>query len=227
MQWTVLIPIKALPAAKSRLMDATDGEQAHQRLVQAIRQDTLAAAATALGVARVVAVVDVAGMVDLQVDVAGTLDLLCFVQSAPGLNVALGEADRWARERWQDDGVAALVGDLPALRPADLAGALAAAARYHRAFVPDASGTGTTLLAATGGIPLEPSFGLDSAARHAVTAERLEAGAGLRGDVDTARDLAVALRLGVGAATRALLGVDPGLRAYCDSRFPAAGTTVR
>jgi 2-phospho-L-lactate/phosphoenolpyruvate guanylyltransferase len=237
--WTVLIPIKALPGAKSRLTDATDGQHAHHRLVEAIRQDTFAAAATATGVARVVAVVDLPGTVELPstnsmpadaggtVELPATVELHSFVQSVTGLNAALGEADRWARDRWPDDGVVALVGDLPALRPADLAGALAAAEPFRRAFVPDVSGAGTTLLAAAAGIPLEPRFGPDSAARHAVGAERLEAAAGLRLDVDTSDDLVAALRLGVGVASRALLGADPGLSGSFASQLPATGTTSR
>src|SRR5436305_745035 len=46
--------------------------------------------------------------------------------------------------------VAALSSDLPALRPQELAAALAAAAAADRCFVADAAGTGTTLLTAVG-----------------------------------------------------------------------------
>jgi 2-phospho-L-lactate guanylyltransferase len=71
--------------------------------------------------------------------------------------------------------------------------------------VPDAPGTGTTLLTALPGTPLRPAFGTGSAGRHAGAAVRLDAAAGLRHDVDTAEDLATAAGLGAGPATAAFL----------------------
>ncbi len=93
----------------------------------------------------------------------------------------------------------ALTGDLPALRPADLALALAGLpVRARRGFVPDAAGTGTALLAAPPGVALDPRFGPGSAAAHAASgAVRLDGGwPTLRQDVDTAADLAAAPRWG-------------------------------
>jgi 2-phospho-L-lactate/phosphoenolpyruvate guanylyltransferase len=191
-RWTVVIPLKALPEAKSRLLPASADPAAHRRLVEAIRADTMAAARKAAGVARMLLVADRPGVQD------------SIVQSRPGLNAALAEAADHAMSNWPDDGVAALVGDLPALRPDELAAALAMAAEHPRSFVPDAAGTGTTLLAAAPGTALEPAFGLDSAARHAAWAAPLEAGAGLRHDVDTADDLLAAAGLGLGPATAAI-----------------------
>jgi 2-phospho-L-lactate guanylyltransferase len=126
------------------------------------------------------------------------------VQTRRGLNAALAEAAEHAVHRWPADGVAALVGDLPALRPAELATALAAATEHPQSFVPDAAGTGTTLLAATPGSSLRPAFGLDSAARHTAWAVPLDAAPGLRHDVDTAADLRSAAALGLGPATSAV-----------------------
>jgi 2-phospho-L-lactate/phosphoenolpyruvate guanylyltransferase len=185
--------VKALPEAKSRLLPATADPAAHRRLVEAIRADTVAAAGAADGVARVLLVADRPGLPG------------AFVQTRPGLNAALAEAAEHAAASWPDDGVAALVGDLPALRPADLAAALFAAAGQPRSFVPDAPGTGTTVLTALPGTCLQPAFGTESAARHAAVAAALEAAPGLRHDVDTAEDLAAAAELGLGAATSALL----------------------
>jgi 2-phospho-L-lactate guanylyltransferase len=204
-RWTVMIPAKALPEAKSRLLPATADPAGHRALVQAIRADTRAAARASDGVARVLFVVDRAdGFVG---------DDPVLVQSAPGLNAALAEAAEQAAQLWPEDGVAALVGDLPALQPDDLAAALATAATHPRSFVPDAAGTGTTLLTATPGTSLEPQFGNGSAARHRADAWELTAGAGLRHDVDTAQDLHSAAALGLGPATAAVLG--------------ASGVTVR
>jgi 2-phospho-L-lactate guanylyltransferase len=193
--WTVVIPAKALPEAKSRLASVSDGPEAHRRLVEAIRADTIAAARSAEGVARVVVVVDRPGP-----------DTDALVQTSPGLDAAVSEGAAHASRHWPADGVAALVGDLPALQPAELAAALRAAAEHARAFVPDASGTGTTLLAATPGHSLRPQFGLGSAERHQVHAMPIDAGPGLRNDVDDAADLHAAAALGLGDATAAELG---------------------
>jgi 2-phospho-L-lactate guanylyltransferase len=192
-RWTVVIPAKSLPEAKSRLAPASSDPQAHRRLVEAIRADTTAAAGAADGVARVLMVSD---------RPAGDGVL---VQSAPGLNAALAEAADFAARSWPADGVAALVGDLPALRAAELADALTRAAGHPRAHVPDAAGTGTTLLTARPGVALAPAFGAGSAARHAADSVPLPGGDGLRHDVDTAEDLRAAAGLGVGPATAAVL----------------------
>ena len=102
-----------------------------------------------------------------------------------------------------------MAGDLPALRPAELALVLRAAATSGEAFVPDAAGTGTTLYAAGPGVAFRPAFGPGSRDRH------LAAGAveldlpdlrGLRQDVDTRADLELAADLGLGPRTLAALG---------------------
>lgn len=104
--------------------------------------------------------------------------------------------------------VAVLLGDLPALRPADLEGALAAASTFSRAVVVDAEGTGTTLLTASAGVSLDPAFGAGSAAEHvrrghvALDVPDLS---GLRQDVDRLGDLAAVAELGTGRATSQVL----------------------
>jgi 2-phospho-L-lactate guanylyltransferase len=199
-QWTVVIAIKGLAEAKSRLLGASTDPASHWRLVRAIRQDTMDAARSAAGVARILVVTDrpaVPGADPESADVT-------IVQSAPGLNVAVGEAAGYANARWPADGVAALVGDLPALRPDELAAALAEAGDHPSAYVPDADGTGTTLLTARPGRILRPRFGPGSAEAHARSAFALRAGQGLRLDVDTAADLRAAAALGLGPAVRAL-----------------------
>lgn len=195
MRWTVLIPVKALPAAKSRLLDASVDVAGHERLVRAIRADTCNAARSSADVARLVIVVD-------QGD--GGEDLV-FVQTRPGLNAALEDAAAYAAQRWPADGIAALVGDLPALRSNELTATLGTAAAHERAFTADADTTGTTLLAATPGVALRPAFGAGSAGRHAAIATALVAPPGLRRDVDTTADLRSAVVLGVGPLTRAAL----------------------
>jgi 2-phospho-L-lactate guanylyltransferase len=194
----VLVPIRALPSAKSRLAPSVPVELFEQ-LVSAIRADTLAAARASAPVARVVVVGDQPG------------DGITLVQRSPGLNGALRDGAAHAREHWPAEGVAALVGDLPAVRPDELAAALDAAAGHDAAFVPDRTGTGTTLLTARPGTDLDPRFGDGSAARHGAFAARLEAGAGLRHDVDTAEDLAAAALVGLGEHTAAVVHGDEAL----------------
>jgi 2-phospho-L-lactate/phosphoenolpyruvate guanylyltransferase len=202
-QWTVLVPVKALPAAKSRLAGFSADADAHARLVHAIRDDTLRAARSAPGVARVVRISNT-------VDVDHEL-----LQRRPGLNAALHEGARHAHDRWPTDGVAALVGDLPALTCGELARALAVAAEHETAFVADAAGTGTTLLTALPSQTLDPRFGRGSAARHGKQAAALPAGPGLRQDVDTADDLRAALLLGVGPSTLAALAEQTSFVGRC------------
>lgn len=198
LRWTVLVPVKALPNAKSRLTGFSRDAEAHARLVQAIRADTLRAARGADRVARVLRIGDRPG---------GEHDLL---QAHPGLNAAILDGARHARAYWPEDALAVLVGDLPALIAAELDAALAVAVAHERGFVADASGIGTTLLTALPAAHLHPQFGPGSAARHATRATPLPAGPGLRRDVDTADDLRAALALGVGPRTLAVLAAARG-----------------
>jgi 2-phospho-L-lactate guanylyltransferase len=89
---------------------------------------------------------------------------------------------------------------------------LAAASASERAYLPDATGIGTTMLHAGAGVLLGPHFQGRSAAAHhssgatALTDVRLgTAVPDARRDVDTEVDLADAAGLGLGDATRALL----------------------
>jgi 2-phospho-L-lactate guanylyltransferase len=205
-RWTVVVPIRALPSAKTRLARDLSVEQ-HALLVDAIRADTLATIRAADDVARVLIVADKDG------------PEISLVQHSPGLNGALRDGWAHATQRWPGDGVVALVGDLPALRRAELTGALRQASERPRSFVRDADGTGTTLLAVTAGTALHPQFGVGSAARHAGSgAVALDAGPGLRQDVDTIDDLAVAVALGVGERTASI--ADSSLTAQ---RSPSRG----
>jgi 2-phospho-L-lactate/phosphoenolpyruvate guanylyltransferase len=199
-RWSLVVPAKRLGAAKTRLAPLTGGGLGlHADLVLALLADTVAAARDCPAVADVVVVTDDARA-------AATVRALGArtVPDEPdrGLNPALAHGARASG----GDAVAALSSDLPALRTAELAAALAAAALAPRCFVTDAAGTGTTLLTAAG-VPLDPRFGRDSAAAHAgAGAVPLDGDwPGLRRDVDTPADLAAAVRLGVGTATAALL----------------------
>lgn len=198
-----MIPLKPLARAKSRLADtAADGLR--PGLALAFAQDTVAAA-TACPAVRDVAVVTDDALAGRELAALGAR----IVRDEPGggLNAALAHAAAAVRSSHPDSAVAALNADLPALRPAELARVLDAAAQFPRAFLPDAAEIGTTLLAACPGRELRPAFGLDSRARHRASGAvelNLAGVDSVRQDVDTGADLRTALALGVGPRTAAM-----------------------
>lgn len=206
----LIVPVKRLPEAKSRLRGAAgDDPAAHARLALALARDTVAAARAARLVRRLLVVSSdpevAAGFAAIGVEVVPD-------GPVPGLNAAYAHGAALLRARRPDGPVGALQADLPALRPAELDAAIAAAPRVGRAFCADAGGTGTTLLLAAAGAALRPEFGIGSAVAHAASgAVALDGGwPGLRCDVDTADDLRAACALGVGTHTAAVLC--PGAR---------------
>jgi 2-phospho-L-lactate guanylyltransferase len=201
--WQVVVPVKRLDGAKSRLSTRPAGQR--RDLALAFALDTVAAALTAPGVAAVHIVTDDGIVADALREVGAQV---IHDASGGGLNAALLHAELELRREVSASAIVALAGDLPALRPDQLGRALALASAHDRSFVPDAAGTGTTLLAVLGGVALDPRFGDRSCAAHAASgAVRLDpaAAAGLRRDVDTEVDLWDAVRLGVGPATAAAL----------------------
>lgn len=198
--WTVVVPVKRLGVAKSRLRGALP-RVPHEELALALAADTVGAVRACPAVARVLVVTD-DPRVAAEATAAGAE-----VTPDPeaGLNAAFRHGAAVAGPRAP---VAGLTADLPALRPAELAAALRAVpADGVRGFVADAPGSGTVLLAAPPGVPLAPRFGPGSAAAHTASGALPLAGGWptLRRDVDTAADLAAAARLGVGPRTTALL----------------------
>jgi 2-phospho-L-lactate guanylyltransferase len=229
--WTVLLPVKVLARAKSRL--AVLAGDRRRELALALASDTVTAVLACPEVARVVVVTSdpVAGPLLAALGAVvvpdapagrpagrgnrGTLDG-ADVTGALGdlgvqdlLNAALRHGAAAAARRWPGTGLAALTADLPAVSPAELAGALRDAARSPgpASFVPDAAGVGTTLYAVRPGGEFRPLFGGASRARHAAagaTELDVDVMTGLRRDVDTPDDLREALTLGAGPRTTAL-----------------------
>jgi len=202
----VVVPVKRLQVAKSRLYAPGRPRPDHAALALALVVDTVAAAGAAAAVARVLVVTDDPAAA-AAVRAAGAL----VVGDEPdaGLNPALAYGAGRAAATDPAAGVALLSADLPALRPAELTAALTAAAGHPRSFVPDAAGGGTTLLAARPGVPVDPRYGPGSAAAHLASGAVGLAGdwPSLRRDVDTAADLVAAAALGLGPATRAWTAV--------------------
>ncbi|WP_406839042.1 2-phospho-L-lactate guanylyltransferase [Streptomyces sp. AHU1] len=202
MRWTLVIPLKPLTRAKSRLAD-TASEALRPGLALAFAQDTVAAA---LACAAVKGVAVVTGDALAGRELAALGAHIVADEPAGGLNAALAHGAEAVRARDPESAVAALNADLPALRPLELARVLAAAGEFPRAFLADAAAIGTTLLAASPGRELRPAFGGDSRARHRASGAaelRLDAVDSVRRDVDTREDLRAALALGVGPRTAA------------------------
>ncbi|WP_114454929.1 2-phospho-L-lactate guanylyltransferase [Halopolyspora algeriensis] len=203
----LLVPIKPLHLAKSRLLGAVGRERgrsrAHASLVTAVTLDTVSAARRTPQVHRVVAVTSDPELTST-LRAAGVAVLPD--SPAAGLNAALRHADGVLRRSSPEVRTGALQADLPALRPDEL-GAAVEAAGTRRAFCPDRQGTGTTLLLAGHNGPLDPRFGPGSATTHGDSGAVLLDGPweSLRCDVDTGVDLKAAIELGLGSHTRAHL----------------------
>lgn len=197
--WSLVVPVKLLSRAKSRLAALAGADR--QRLALAVAVDTVSAAVACSVVRSVVVVTDdpVAAPALAALGARVVPDV-----PGAGLNPALRYGAGLAMADAGQLGVGALSADLPALRPDELGRVLDAAGRWPCAFLPDTAGTGTTLYTAQSGTAFQPAFGPGSRARH------LDAGAyelvppgvtTVRQDVDTPADLDAALRLGVGPRT--------------------------
>lgn len=208
--WTVVIPVKGLSAAKSRLDSPLRSELALAFALDVVTvalecvdavlvvtsDDAVAAAVSALG-ARVVAEAP---------DAADSLNDAS--DAADPLNDAVRAGVLAAAALAPHASVAALTSDLPSLTADALAAALDLAERHPLALVTDAAATGTTMITARPGLMLDPRFGPDSRRRHEAGGHVLVAvddGSRLRHDVDDAADLDIARALGVGPHTRAAL----------------------
>ncbi len=208
----MVIPVKPVSVGKSRLRGAVP-EASHEALALALARDTVAAVLACPEVGEALVVTDDPVVAEVVTALGARV-----APDAPGngLNPAIryGESGFPARS-WR----AALTADLPALRPAELAAALRAAAGtpLRRRFAADAPGTGTVLLTAPPGVPLDPRFGGPSAAAHAASGALALTGdwPTLRRDVDTEADLDAAAHLGVGAHTTALAPAPCGPATPC------------
>jgi 2-phospho-L-lactate/phosphoenolpyruvate guanylyltransferase len=200
--WSVLMPVKVLSEAKSRLAGLAGPRRGE--LALAVACDTVTAVMRTDQAARAIVITDdpVAASALRELGAQVIPDEPC-----DGLNAALRHGAAIVAQSWPASGTAALSADLPALRPAELARALKAAAAWPNAFVADAPGDGTTLYTAAPGVAFRPAFGLASRARHAAGGA-IELGLtdvpGLRRDVDTPADLRGAAELGLGTRTAPL-----------------------
>lgn len=205
-RWAIVVPVKRLAVAKTRLADVAD---VRADLALAMALDTVAAARGCPVVELVVVVTDEPSAAEA-VTRMGAL-VVADVPDA-GLNPALRHGALAADETAAGCAVAALSSDLPALQAANLDGVLRAAAAHPSCVVADADGTGTTLLTAQAAAAFAPRFGGGSRHAHMVGGAHdltALATASLRRDVDTIDDLRAAVELGVGPATAAALRRHP------------------
>ena len=196
----LIIAVKRLTAAKTRLAPVFSA-RTRENVVLAMLVDTLGAAAR-VGSLRSISVItpdEAAAAAAIELGAEVLADPTPEGHSDP-LNNAITAAERAIAGLFSN--IVVLQGDLPALQTQELSEAIAAARHHRRSFVADRLGTGTSALFAFGAA-LDPQFGPDSSARHRRSGaiELTGAWPGLRCDVDTPADLAVARRLGVGAAT--------------------------
>lgn len=206
--WTIVVPVKALDRAKSRLGDVLP-RPARRALVLAMARDVLDACSATPGVVRVRVVTsdpEVSALAEgLGIEVVAEPSL-AMDTDADRLNAALS---------------AALVGvvgpagvvtaDLAELRSHHLARVLAEAAEHRHSTVPDHRGVGTTMAFWTSPQgPRIPRFGTASAAKYvtegrAVPLSDADPSGSARRDVDTAEDLSDLAGRPVGRATSAAL----------------------
>jgi 2-phospho-L-lactate guanylyltransferase len=113
--WSVLMPVKVLARAKSRLAGLAGPRRAE--LALALACDTVTAVLACEAAARVIVITDdqVAS-----VALAGLGALVVPDEPRDGLNAALRHGAGLAASRWPGWGTAALSADLPALRPAEI-----------------------------------------------------------------------------------------------------------
>lgn len=198
--WTVIVPVKPTALGKSRLGPDAAGRHG---LARAVALDTVHAAYAARSVREVIVVTDDPYLSE---ELGGISGIRVLPEDGPrGVDGAIA-----CGARTLDRAVAraAMLGDLPALRPQHLDRALALAEEHDRAVVPDAEGTGSTLVTARGGIDLVTAFGVGSLERHVAAGCRVlnvAPDSTLRRDVDTVAHLEMARALGLGERTAAVL----------------------
>jgi 2-phospho-L-lactate guanylyltransferase len=172
--WTVLLPVKVLARAKSRLAVLAGSRRGD--LALALAMDTVSAVVNCPDAARVIVITSdpVAGprlgalgahivpdiTANLTADLDGPggaadLDVLAGLDSGSqaALNAALRHGAAEAARRWPGTGLAALTADLPSLRPAELSTAL------HAAAVTTSTGTTASITGRAAFVPDAAGFG--------------------------------------------------------------------
>jgi 2-phospho-L-lactate guanylyltransferase len=194
---TVILPVKPWHMSKSRL---EVGAAARRLLARAFTLDVLEVLGASTHVAEVIVVTAEPELSAARVRLT-TRFVADRAVSRDGLNSAIAIGLRSAA-RWRADSpVLVLPADLPALTRRVLDETIDLMSVHDSAFVPDASGDGTTMSWGASPEHLKVAYGAGSAGRHSALGARALVEADLRArlDVDTVGDLALARRLGVGS----------------------------
>lgn len=198
--WTAIVPVKPSDLAKSRIALPPAQRSA---LARALAKDVLDAIG---GAASIGEIVIVSARPELTEHARRHRAIILRdrpLLTADGLNGAVETGRRWAMSRRPDHPVVVVPADLPCLTPAVVDATLARLAGLPQAFVPDFSGSGTTLVGAAIPALLRSSYGSGSCQRHADRGLTPVHDVDLRArqDVDTLSDLRSAARLGLGVTT--------------------------
>lgn len=203
--WTVIVPVKPWRLAKTRLL--LDQEQT-RLLARAFALDTVETTTRTSGVGAVVVV-----SAELEVGMWARRHGAAVLQDRPMLHAdPLNQAVRlggfWAQANRPGSPVVVVPADLASLTPSTLSDALDRLQPHVTAFVPDAAGVGTTLVAAHCPQAVCSAYGHGSALTHLSLGLTpvAEVDARVRQDVDTTADLAAARHLGLGRHARAAWG---------------------
>ncbi len=214
--WTVLIPMKPLAEAKTRLRESQQvgATPSASDLAQAFLRDVISAAQGAVRTSRVVVTGEDPAIATLARQ-SGAHFLPEPTAAAVGdhdktsLNAAIAAALGSVKAEYGSHPIVVVTGDLAALRSESLDSILSAVEDLGESgFVADTAGTGTTMLALLPTTAANPRFGSDSAAAHRSQDIRdvsHHASADARLDVDTPADLHAALILGVGSHTERVM----------------------
>lgn len=192
-RWTIVVPVKGGPAAKTRLGGSVGDRRA---LADAMALDTVEAAAAVPGASVVVVTSDA----QMATRLGGSEGVHVIPDPGGGLVPAAQAGLVAARNGHR----AVLLADHPSLRTDELVEVLAAA-QEELVVVADVARSGSALVAGPG--LSRVAFGRDSARAHQSLGARLLTGhwPGLRLDVDRRTDLVAATRLGVGRHTARVL----------------------
>jgi 2-phospho-L-lactate guanylyltransferase len=175
--WLALVPVKALPRGKSRLSEVLDGDARADLVLFLMR--------------RVVGACLEAGLAVCVVSPDAEVHAAARALGADALDdggLDLTESVALALQRHAGaTGIAVLAADLPDVTADDVRELVANAKPLALVAAPDGT---TNAIAACPPTAFQPSYGPGSAARHGGTRLRL---AGIERDIDTPRDLGLAL----------------------------------
>jgi len=192
--YDVVVPVKRLDVAKSRLVDL--GDDLRRDLVVAFLLDTLDAVVASPAVARVAVVTDDPVVVSAVSDLGFLARGVAIVAdtASGGLNPALhrGVAALRTRRPPSPYGVLALCADLPGLTTTAVSDLLGMAPEGRAGFVADRAATGTTAYVTHDVRHFDPRFGPGSRAAHLAQGSKELSGVvgeAIRCDVDVREDL--------------------------------------